>query len=139
MSVPVQDFSAGVNTTTAVLTLPGVPPSWQNRRGHWAKAAREKKLWRVRAHVIAHDARAKKGWNKPADEERARVEIVLYRVRELDHDNAYSSVKPILDGLQDALIFSDAPSYCELRVRQKHVDHYLEQVTIVTVEKLKCE
>jgi hypothetical protein len=57
-------------------------------------------------------------------------------VRLLDHDNAYASVKPIVDGLQGALINSDAPDRCELLVTQERVKHYDEQATVVTVTRI---
>jgi hypothetical protein len=133
--VQVSDWSTGTVTMTATLTLAGVPPSWQNWRGHWKKTWSMKKYWHGRAHLCAQDARNRMQWNLPAKGERAVVTIVLHRVKELDHDNAYSSVKPILDGLQEALIYSDAPSFCELTVRQERVKHYADQLTVITVEK----
>ena len=133
--VQVTDFSAARVNRTVDLVLPGVPPSWQNWRGHWKKTWSMKEAWRVRANICANDARNRMHWDKPGAGEKASVVIVLRRVKELDHDNAYSSIKPILDGLQDALIFSDAPSFCELSVKQERVKHYTDQVTLITVEQ----
>jgi len=123
----------------ATFTMTRVPPSWPNRRFHWARLASQKKAWRGSAQILAQSARNEARWPLPVVWHlfaTPRVTILLRRVRLLDHDNAYASVKPIVDGLQGALIHSDAPDQCELLVTQERVKHYEEEATVVTVTRI---
>jgi hypothetical protein len=123
----------------ATFTMTRVPPSWPNRRLQWYQLAGQKKAWRGSAHILAQSARNEARWPLPGVWHlfaTPRVTILLRRVRLLDHDNAYASVKPIVDGLQGALIHSDAPDKCELLVTQERVEHYADQATVVTVTRI---
>lgn len=65
---------------------------------------------------------------------RARVCIVMFRVRLLDPDNAYGSAKPLIDCLRTCgLISDDSEKEIDLQVSQKKVDHFNEQRTEVKI------
>ena len=62
--------------------------------------------------------------------QRPRVEIFLHRVKLLDTDNKWGSVKPILDALREAgLIPDDKESDIELVVTQSRVKSYDKEGT----------
>jgi hypothetical protein len=112
----------------------GVPPTWQNRRNHWAKEAQEKRVWKELTHMHAQSCRNLHQWFLPTQDNPCRiVTIFLHRVRELDIDNAYNSIQPILNGLKGALIYDDRQRYCDLSVRQVKVQHYSDQKTRIVV------
>jgi hypothetical protein len=63
------------------------------------------------------------------------VRFILYRVRLLDVDAKYASVKDLLDGLQHAgLIHGDQEGQVRLDVQQKKVGRYAEEQTIIEIE-----
>lgn len=63
-------------------------------------------------------------------DERARVSIVMFRVRLLDPDNAYGSAKPLIDCLRTCgLIPDDTEAAIDLQVSQEKVAHFSEQRT----------
>lgn len=114
--------------------IAGCPPSFANRRGHWAVLARMKGHWRQQAGMVGKSARnaAQVG---PATGPRV-VTILMHRAAfTLDMDNAFAAVKPVVDGLKDAgLIMDDTPALLELRVQQTRASHRKEQKTEITVE-----
>lgn len=117
--------------------IQGVPPSWSNRRLHWARRNAEMAVWRESAYFGSAAARVLAHWIC-ADKrfgDRRDVEVVLHRVRLLDIDNAYSSVKPIVDGLKGQLIADDSPEWIDLTVRQVKVSNYRQQKTVITVKE----
>jgi hypothetical protein len=71
---------------------------------------------------------------KEKSDERARVSIVMFRVRLLDPDNAYGSAKPLIDCLRTCnLISDDSEKEIELTVTQEKVNHFNEQRTEVKI------
>lgn len=97
-------------------------PHNQNSRLFWAT----KKSWND-AWYMAVWAAVQETKPKPY-RHRASIEIVLRTIRYQDYDNAYGSVKPILDGLTRAgVIEDDGPEYIDLVVKQEKVKHRKEQ------------
>jgi hypothetical protein len=120
--------------TEVEFSFVGVPPTWQNRRSHWHREVQEKRVWKELTQLHAQQARIRMGWARPSEADACRiVTIFLHRVRELDIDNAYNSIQPILNGLKGALIWDDRQRYCDLTVRQVKVEHYADQVTRIAV------
>lgn len=68
------------------------------------------------------------------------VRFTLYRVKLLDVDAKYSSVKDLLDGLQHAgLIRGDKEGEINLEVRQTKVASYAEERTVIEIERCTAE
>ena len=66
--------------------------------------------------------------------ERPTVCFALYRVRLLDADAKYGSIKDLLDSLQYAgLIRGDREEEINLQVEQVRVPHYAEERTEITI------
>ena len=63
------------------------------------------------------------------------VRFTLRRVKLLDIDAKYGSIKDLLDGLQYAgLIHGDREGEIRLEVNQQKVAHYKDEKTIIEVE-----
>jgi hypothetical protein len=108
-------MSAAMATTARVL-IPGVPPAWTNERGHHMALHARKDRWKQLAWTLAQSARNAAGW-PPLDrvEPAPRwVAFTLHRHRLLDTDNAWASVKPLLDGLKGVLVVDDSPRWCSV-------------------------
>lgn len=74
------------------------------------------------------------GGSVPASARRPNVHIALHRVRLLDRDNKWASVKFLVDGLCKAgLIKDDSEQDIDLRVTQTKVDHYAQEGTGVVI------
>ena len=101
----------------AVVELPGVPPSPNQLRGHWASVYRTQSRWKHLTRALAHTARVRAGWQLPSKAdppEMRRLEFTLYRHRLLDTDNGWASIKICVDGLKDVLIANDDPGSVQL-------------------------
>lgn len=95
------------------LTIPGRPPTPNNRFGNVYAERATMKRWRQTAWAIGVDARNRSGWVAPA---KARVSLVFYvpDVRPRDVDNLFASTKPLTDGLVDAgILIGDKSSVLE--------------------------
>ena len=120
-------------------TMRGVPKSHSNQRVHWAVQAADKKAWKEQTWFMGQSARVLAGWIM-ADarfKDRRAVTITLYRTRLLDTDNAFSSIKAILDGCKGQLIVDDSPQWCELSVEQVKVAHKPEERVEVLVTEIE--
>lgn len=74
------------------------------------------------------------GGRAPAAPSRPHVHFYLHRVRLLDTDNKYASVKPLLDALRHSgLIRDDRDSDITLAVTQYRVGHYHQEGTGVAI------
>lgn len=122
--------------TSARVVIPGVPPAWTNQRGHHMQRHADMKRWKDLAWTLGQSARNEAGW-PPLDrvEEPAPrwVAFTLHRHRLLDTDNAWSSIKPLLDGVKGVLVVDDSPKWCQvLSVAQLQIPPARpEQVVIV--------
>jgi len=82
-------------------------------RSHWAARKRDLDDWTLEIRAAAGGI----GCARPLA--RKLVVIVLHRRRMLDPDNAYGSLKPVLDGLRrNELIADDSTARIELVMRQ---------------------
>lgn len=102
------------------ITLSSVPPSLNEYiRLHWA----QKKKLRVRYGREVAMLLMKHGWRMPVEKGEIppkRVLVVICRPRRLDPDNAYGSMKPVLDGMRDwRVLRNDSRAQLELEVRQE--------------------
>lgn len=114
--------------------LRGCPPNLSNHRLHWAQRHRILREWKRSAFMLGTSARNTEGWNVATAQDRRQVVITLRRSPLLDPDNAYASVKPVVDGLVSAgLIHDDGPVFLELTVRQEKARRRFEQRTIIEV------
>lgn len=95
----------GKVTTTGEmrLTIPGRPPTPNNRFGNVYAERATMKRWRQTAWAIGADAVARSGWRAPA---KARVTLIFYVPdrRPRDTDNLFASTKCLTDGLVDAKV-----------------------------------
>lgn len=116
------------------VTIPRVPPSLANQRMWWSKRYRLLADWKQETWIRAHMARNELRLRSPHSfDPQRRVVITMHRCRQLDTDNAYSSVKGVLDGLVGVLVNDDSPRYCDLTVRQEKVAHLLDEKTVIEV------
>ena len=66
---------------------------------------------------------------------RPSVSIVMFRVRLLDKENAYTATKSLTDCLREVdLIPGDSESDIDLSVTQEKVNHYSEQRTTLHIK-----
>ena len=94
-------------------TFPRVPKS-ANRmlRAHWGVRRRDRWNWRKHVRAVC---------GKPPEKMRGRVrlDIVVSRRRRQDPDNAYASVKPLLDVLvREGWLEDDSPECLSLEVTE---------------------
>lgn len=96
-------FVSGGRTTAGELrlTIPGRPPTPNNRFGNVYAERSAMKRWRRTAWAIGLDVKNRSGWVAPA---RARITLVFHVPdrRPRDTDNLMASCKPLTDGLVDA-------------------------------------
>ncbi|NJD28878.1 MAG: hypothetical protein FIA92_11350 [Chloroflexi bacterium] len=93
-----------------VVSVPGIPPSPnQTRREHWAKRAKEARLWRESAFYAARQAMATAhgGWSFPLRSASVRITLVSTTAVRRDPDNAIAACKPVLDGIVQAGLLAD--------------------------------
>lgn len=90
-----------------VITIPMPPKELSpNGRTHWAKKARLVRAARTHAHVLALSCKHA-GYGFPWSSATVTIEARFKTVRFQDFDNILASLKPSLDGFQDAGIVTD--------------------------------
>ena len=102
-------------------------PESTNRllRSHWAKRRREARRWRNLVVAIC-------GRRSPPAAVPVALAITVHRYRTQDPDNAYASVKHLLDALVRAgWLKDDAASWLKLEVREEEAATLEEQRTEV--------
>jgi len=99
---------------------------------HWAARDRYNKQWLRRVRLFAR--RPPKTWDP---KRRVVVEIVLFCTRRYDRDNAYGSVKPILDALRhlgwvqnDSELWVDLDVSTQLVGRKRSIAKQFERTAI---------
>lgn len=98
------------------ITCRRVPYNTANRIMHWTVKAKWKKAWEEEVWSAVQEHKKELG---KIPYKFAAITIYLYQTRLMDYDGAYSSVKPILDGLRYAgVIIDDSPKYVDLLVKQ---------------------
>jgi Holliday junction resolvase RusA-like endonuclease len=91
---------------TLTITIPGRPPTPNNRFGNKYAAAKVTKGWRETARLVGIDARNRSGWVAPAVA-RITVTFIIPTHAHRDIDNLVASTKPLTDGLRDAKVLAD--------------------------------
>lgn len=67
--------------------------------------------------------------------QRTRVCITAFTVRPRDQDNLAGGCKALIDVMKNVnLILDDDPYSMELTVKQRHVDHFNQEKTLLTIE-----
>lgn len=93
-------------------------------RAHWRERQRERDAWRLLVLSVC-------GRGQVAVSERAEVSITLRPRRRQDPDNAYASVKPILDSLVHwGWLYDDCEAFLELQVSQAQRIDGVESVDV---------
>ena len=112
------------------------PMNMSNQRSHWVVKNIWTKAWKeeVATAVMVQ----KHYWDKKTQKAlpflKSKIVIQLSKSVLMDHDGAYSSVKPILDGLTEAgIIFNDSPKYIELEVKQIKIKQKSEEKTQILI------
>jgi hypothetical protein len=106
-----------------------------NARQHWALRHRWGKQWKesVEAGIWENKRRLGK-----MPYERARVLVTLFTMKLLDKDNAYASVKPIVDALKIyGVIVDDRLECIDLTVDQRKVKHRTEEKVTLEIERIE--
>lgn len=96
----------GVNVLS--IELAGFPPL-PNVRRHWAVKADDNRTWRGAAYLTALQALREHEYPQDFPLKRATVELVVIRPDNHwpDDDNAIAAIKPLLDGMTDAKVWTD--------------------------------
>lgn len=104
-------------------------PYSANVQFHWREQAAWAKAWKDMVNWEARGQRPVLPFKK------AKVTIFLYHVRLFDKDNAYFSVKHLVDGLKDIIIVDDSPHHIELVVEQVKVAHRVDEKVVIQIEE----
>lgn len=107
-----------------------IPMNMSNQRLHWVIKSKWTRAWKdeVQASLML----IKKPPGLPL--EKANIKITLHVCHLMDHDGAYSAIKPVLDALtEQKIIIDDSPKYIELKVEQKKVAHKTEEKTEILI------
>src|ERR1700722_1983018 len=114
------------------LSIPRVPLSPNRVLGkHWSAKAKEKKAWEKELWAAGSQFES---WELIAQYKK-RVTVTIYNIRRYDEDNAWASVKPILDAMKALrMIVDDAASYCDLTVKQERSLGKKDKRTVIEVE-----
>ena len=106
------------------LTIPDVPPSPNRVLGkHWRTKNGEKNKWVLLVRSVYLPAHV--------EDVKRSVVITLCHSRMYDKDNAYASVKPLVDSLKYwNLIVDDTSKWLVLKVQQEKCPHKQRHTTI---------
>jgi len=115
------------------LEIPRVPASPNNFIGkHWRFRHRNSQVWQQEVNVALLEA----GYTKRVPFQKARITIDRRGRRELDPDNLYGCVKPVLDALRYAhVLVDDSPAHLELEVTQSY-HHKLPPRTLIKIQPI---
>lgn len=109
------------------LDIPDVPPSPNRLRGkHWGVKKQLGDYWSslVRAEILPQKCPVRK----------RKAVVVLHHSRLYDKDNAYASVKPVVDALTRwGLIVDDSKEWLDLEVQQAKCLHK-QRHTVIEIE-----
>lgn len=98
-----------------------------NSRVHWAKKAKASKAARLYAFV-----KTKEAYRAPVDFTKPTLHIQFFKpsARRMDLDNMLASIKPMLDGIADALGVDDSKFRLVLEVADEPVKGGVVEVTM---------
>jgi hypothetical protein len=110
-------------------------PHNMDHRQHWAARHRWGKQWKESVEAAIWENKKKLG---KMPYEKARVLVTLYTMQLLDKDNAYASVKPILDALKIyGVIVDDRIDCIDLMVEQSQVKHRADEKVTLEIERIE--
>src|SRR5665213_150669 len=110
-------------------------PHNTNHRQHWAVRHRWNKLWQDSVQAGLWENKRRIGGVPYL---KARVQITLHTMKLLDKDNAYASVKPIVDALKVyGVIVDDRLDCIDLTVSQEQVKHRADEKVILEIERIE--
>lgn len=118
-----------------ILTIPAIPLSLNqlptDRRGkrtaHWSGKRKERLAWNLLVRSQLPEP-------PKSPSCKMRVKITLCHSRLYDADNAYGSVKPVVDALRDwKLVVNDTAEWLDLEVLQSKCPHKLRH-TIIEIQ-----
>lgn len=114
-------------------TIPRIPRSANKMlRSHWAQRRKDKESWRE--HVQRACGQRKRRFTG-----RVRLSILVYRQRLQDPDNAYASVKNLLDALRnEGWLANDSPGLLSLNVTEQVEPRKLKHRTVLWWEPEPC-
>lgn len=118
-----------------VLEIPRAPETPNNFLGfHWRHRQRNSQLWQQEIHYALIQAGESPQQRQPF--ERAKVHIDRRSRGELDKDNLYGCVKPVIDALRYSnVLVDDSPQHLELDVTQSR-SFKLPPRTLIEIEPL---
>jgi hypothetical protein len=106
-----------------------------NHRQHWADRHRWGKQWKESVEASIWENKRKLG---KIPYEKARVLVTLFTMKLLDKDNAYASVKPIVDALKIyGVIVDDRLDCIDLTVGQVQVKHRADEKVTLEIERIE--
>ena len=107
-------------------TIPRIPKSANKMlRAHWAQRRQDQESWRE--HVRKSCGRRRRRF-----EGKVRLSIMVYRRTRQDPDNAYASVKNLLDALvKEGWLEDDSPKLLSLRVGEREEPRKVDKRTEV--------
>jgi hypothetical protein len=108
-------------------------PHSLNARLHWAKRYQWDLAWKEQIWTAIYQNRRFLG---KLPFEQARVKFTLHTMKVLDLDNAYTCIKPLLDGLKTHVLVDDNPNCIKLKVSQVKVKHRKEEHVLIEVERI---
>lgn len=110
--------------------MPASPNYFRGK--HWRHRHRDSKMWNQEIYYAVHQARV----HHDAPYEKVKVVIERRSRGELDPDNLYGSVKPVIDALRYAhVLVDDSPAHLELEVTQSY-SHKLPPRTLIKIQPL---
>jgi hypothetical protein len=132
--------------------LSGVPISWSNKKVWSRKGAIvqhvQMKEWTQNVIFWGAIQRGKAGWPRAMEPHPQRT-VTIHQLRhgELDDDNLFSSIKPLIDGCKSnlrrkgkavlgaGLIWNDNPRHCHILASQERIPMSQPCKTIIRVER----
>ena len=123
------------------INIPRVPPSPNEKKYRHFRAKKElRELWEVELWVNAPKGIPKAHYELRADkfippEGKQIVRIHQLRKKELDKDNLYASVTPVINAMRFVgLILDDSPQHIELKATQGKCGR-LRPSTVIEIER----
>ena len=106
-------------------------PHGLNSKMHWAKKHEWDNAWKAQVFWLIRE----KGWIV-RQMEYARIEIELKSVQPQDKDNAYGSVKPLVDATKGFVIEDDNQDQLDLIVRSVRVNRRSDEGVKIRITEL---
>lgn len=121
---------ACIQIRRGVFKCRSLPMSMSNQRIHWVIKSKWTRAWKdeVKSAIVIYYGKLTEKIPIIHTGQKTNIEITLFTCSFKDCDNAYGSIKPILDGLTESgIIIDDSPEYINLKVDQKKVKHNVEE------------